>query len=183
MVQPHVILPSQHFQPPGKLTPERRLMMAVLDDAIRCVEKYRCSTDARGRRVFFEAKRWLLAEEPNWPYSFERICAVLDLDATAVRYRLLLAPPRQPASASCEMPFATHDRAAVAADISVDAASGIRSRTLPRSPTSGEKVGEIGQHLRAGAAASHASRSARCLNLGHKRGNNEFSQKTTASFR
>jgi hypothetical protein len=50
LFQPHVIVPAQHFNPPKKLAPEHRLMMAVLDDAVRCVEKYRCPTDARARR-------------------------------------------------------------------------------------------------------------------------------------
>lgn len=63
-------------------------MMAVLDAAVRCVERYRFPTDAQGRRLFHEAKQWLLAAEPHWPYSFERICAELDLDANAVRRSL-----------------------------------------------------------------------------------------------
>lgn len=103
LLQPHVILPAQHFHPPKKLAPEHRLMMAVLNDAVRCVEKYRSLADARGRRLFHEAQQWLLAAESHWPYSFEHICAVLDLDANAVRHRLRLAPKRQPVSVSCEM--------------------------------------------------------------------------------
>ena len=34
LFQPHVILPAQHFNPPKKLAPEHRLLMAVLDDAV-----------------------------------------------------------------------------------------------------------------------------------------------------
>jgi hypothetical protein len=100
LLQPHVILPAQHFNPPKRLAPEHRLMVAVLDDAVRCVEKYRFPTDARSRRLFHEAKQWLLAAEPHWPYSFECICAVLDLDANAVRHRLRLAPEPPPVSVS-----------------------------------------------------------------------------------
>jgi hypothetical protein len=96
MVQPHVILPSQYFEPCGGLTPEHRLRMAVLYDAIRCVEKYRFATDAQSQRRFHEVRRWLLAEETNWPYSFEAICEALGLDANAVRHRLRLAHCQQP---------------------------------------------------------------------------------------
>jgi hypothetical protein len=92
LFQPHVILPSQYFGSHGKLTPEHRLRIAVLDDAIQCVDKYRLATDPRGRRLFDEVRHWLLARETNWPYSFERICAALDLDANALRQRLRLAP-------------------------------------------------------------------------------------------
>lgn len=91
LFQPHLILPVQHFHLHKTTAPEHRLMAAVLDDAVRCVEKYRVPRDARGRRLFREAKEWLLATEPHWPYSFERICAALDLDASAVRHRLRLA--------------------------------------------------------------------------------------------
>ena len=92
LLQPDLILPVQYFHPPKKLSPEHRLMMAIVDDAFRCVEKNRHPKNAQGRRAFREAKLWLLAEEPHWPFSFEQICAVLDLDADAVRQRLQLAP-------------------------------------------------------------------------------------------
>ena len=135
LLQPHVILPAQHFNPPKKLAPEHRLMMAVLDDAVRCAEKYRFSTSARARRLFHEAKQWLLAAEPHWPYSFERICAVLDLDANAVRHRLRLAPERPPVSVSRAMQTTTPERGivdAVPSDSAVGSAAGIRSHTPPK---------------------------------------------------
>jgi hypothetical protein len=103
LLQPDLVLPVQHFNPPRKLAPEHRLMMAVVDDALRCIERHRCSTKARGRRLFQEVKEWLLAEDPHLPYSFEHICAVLDLDADAVRERLRLVPERPPRWVSREM--------------------------------------------------------------------------------
>lgn len=93
LLRPQLILPEQHFNPPQKHAPEQELMMAVLEDAVRCIEKYRFPTDGRGRRIFLEAQQWLLASEPHWPYSFECICAALDLDAGAVLHRLRLTPP------------------------------------------------------------------------------------------
>ena len=77
-------------------------MVAVLQDAIDCVVKHRHAKDYRGRRLFHEATQWLLAEETDWPYSFECICAVLDLDANAVR-RALRLPERQSALVSREV--------------------------------------------------------------------------------
>jgi hypothetical protein len=85
MLQPTVILPSQYFGPRRRLTPEHRLMIAVLQDAIDCVAQHRYAKHYRGRRLFDEATQWLLAVETDWPYSFECICGVLDLDANAVR--------------------------------------------------------------------------------------------------
>jgi len=91
MLQPNVILPSQHFGARKSLAPEQRLMIAVVQDAINCIEKYRFATDHRGRQLFDEVTQWLGATETGWPYSFEAICGVLDLDANAVRHRLGLA--------------------------------------------------------------------------------------------
>ena len=96
MMQLDIVLPSQHFGPRRKQAPEQRLMIAVLHDALDCVEKFRCATDSQGRRLFQEAKHWFLADEADWPYSFECICGVLDLDADAVRQRLRVAPESQP---------------------------------------------------------------------------------------
>jgi hypothetical protein len=99
MMQVDVILPSQHFGPSKKLAPERRLITAVLEDAINRATKYRFATDGPGRRLFDEEQQWLFSEETHWPYSFECICDVLDLDADAVRQGLRVAPVRQPAPA------------------------------------------------------------------------------------
>jgi len=89
-----ILLPSQHFRAARKHSPEQRLMIAVLHDALDCVEKYRGATDPQGRRIFQEAKQWLLADETHWPYSFEHICAALDLDSGAVLRRLQVAADR-----------------------------------------------------------------------------------------
>ena len=78
--------------PSKKLAPERRLMIAVLEDAINCVTKYRVATDGPSRRLFDEEQQWLFSKETRWPYSFECICDFLDLDADAVRQGLRLAP-------------------------------------------------------------------------------------------
>ncbi len=90
-----VLLPSQHFGASKKVAPEYRLMIAVLEDAITCVTKYRSATDTRGRRLFDEEQQWLFSEETHWPYAFACICDVLDLDADAVRRHLgLVAAPQ-----------------------------------------------------------------------------------------
>lgn len=90
MLQPDSVLPSQYFGSSRKATPEQRLMIAVLQDAIDCVAKHRHATDYRGHRLFAETAQWILAEETDWPFSFASICAVLDIDADAVRGALRL---------------------------------------------------------------------------------------------
>jgi hypothetical protein len=86
-----VLLPSQHFAEVRGHAPERRLMIAVLSEALNCIEKHRFAANDRDRRVFREAARWFLSKDTAWPYSFECICGVLELDPQAVRQRLGVA--------------------------------------------------------------------------------------------
>ena len=97
MLQLDIVLPSQHFGSRRKVAPEQRLMIAVLHDALECLQKHRLATDPRGRRVFQETEQWFLADDTDWPCAFECICEVLDLDANAVRQRLRVASPPQAA--------------------------------------------------------------------------------------
>ncbi len=99
VMQPDIVLPSQHFGPQHRQAPEQRLMIAVLQDALDCVQKHRFAKDAHRRQAFREARRWFLAGETDWPYSFECICDTLDLDADAVRRRLRVGrkPPEREA--------------------------------------------------------------------------------------
>lgn len=71
-------------------------MVAVLRNALGCIEEHRHATDTRDRRLLDETKQWFLATDTNWPYSFECICEVLDLDANAIRQRLGVVPDPQP---------------------------------------------------------------------------------------
>ena len=104
MMQLDILLPSQHFGARRMQAPEQRLMIAVLHDALDCVQKYRLATDPRGRRLFDEANHWFLASETDWPYSFECICGTLDLDSNAVRQHLRVAPAQQSVAAPRERP-------------------------------------------------------------------------------
>ena len=65
---------------------ERRLMLAVLEDALRTVLSARVgrSCDAWVR----EELRWFMSEDRSHPFAFEVICDVLDLDASWLRARL-----------------------------------------------------------------------------------------------
>jgi hypothetical protein len=87
-----VILPSQYFGTARKLTPEERLMVAVLDDALDCLVKHRLATDQQSRQLFEETRQWLLAVDSDWPYSFRGICGILNLDAGAVLRNLRIEP-------------------------------------------------------------------------------------------
>ncbi len=85
--QPDILLPAQ--QPRRRATtPEEALIVAVLEDAIDCVRKHRGTRSRRGRALFQDAENWFVLEQPEWPFSFERICACLELDPDGVRRAL-----------------------------------------------------------------------------------------------
>jgi hypothetical protein len=84
---PEVILPSQFFSAVPAVTerPEKRLMLAVLQDAVATLLKHAGSAGSGSRRLVREAEQWINARNHDWPFSFENICGVLNLDPAAMR--------------------------------------------------------------------------------------------------
>jgi hypothetical protein len=69
-----------------ELEPERRLILAVLSDAVDCYQQYAGATDGRGKRIFHEAESWIFQEkDPTRCFSFEHICELFDLSPTYIR--------------------------------------------------------------------------------------------------
>jgi len=67
LFEPDVLLPAQFFaafRRLGGLDRERLLMLAVLEDAIDCFQKYAFAKDPRGRQLFAEAAE--LVEHFQW---------------------------------------------------------------------------------------------------------------------
>lgn len=65
-----------------------RLMLAVLKDAVGCIERYRRRHGARSRPEYEAALHWVRTQDRAWPFSFENICLRLDLDADRLRSAL-----------------------------------------------------------------------------------------------
>jgi hypothetical protein len=64
------------------LEPERRLMLAVLRDAVKVVQLYAGSPQIHHRRLFHEADVWFATADRSNPFGFGAICDALGLDAT-----------------------------------------------------------------------------------------------------
>lgn len=77
------------FQQRSGSDPERRLMLAVLSDAIECYQKYANATTRRGRNLFTNAEKWINSRDTSWPYSFEHICDVLNISGNYLRLGLM----------------------------------------------------------------------------------------------
>ena len=64
---------------------ERRLMLAVLEDAVDCYRRGRGAHDPVTRRLFNETRAWLESTDRRATFSFASICDVLDIDADYLR--------------------------------------------------------------------------------------------------
>ena len=80
-----VILPDQ-ITPRRALDPERRLMLAVLREAVASY----VAGGRGGRDSAREVEAWFASDDTTWPYSFGNLCDALGLDRTAVRRALFL---------------------------------------------------------------------------------------------
>jgi hypothetical protein len=90
-LKPDVILPSQFFErikSKPSVQPEKRLMLAVMEDAIVTFQKCLPGTTRRQRRLLKEVEDWFASAEAGWPFSFQNICAALDLNADYLRLGL-----------------------------------------------------------------------------------------------
>ena len=88
LFQPDTLLPSQFFdriRRRRQFDGERRLMIAVLEDAVEIYRKQAGAMDARGLQLFKEAEEWVEDTGRTWLFSFENICDVLDIDAQYLR--------------------------------------------------------------------------------------------------
>jgi len=72
----------------GCLAPEKRLMVAVLDDALLTLARSRNASDRLARRLTAEVEEWIAADDPDWPFSFVNVCHALQLDPSCVRSRV-----------------------------------------------------------------------------------------------
>jgi hypothetical protein len=88
LFQPDTLLPSQFFDRVRRRSEhdgERRLMIAVLEDAVDVYRKQAGSRDPRGQQLFREAEEWIEDADRSWLFSFQNICDVLDIDADYLR--------------------------------------------------------------------------------------------------
>lgn len=92
ILEPDIFLPSQFYGNGGlsrKLEGEKRLMIAILKDAVECLEKYRGSRSDTGKNSYQNAIEWVEDTDTDWLYSFTNICDLLGFDPHYLREQLL----------------------------------------------------------------------------------------------
>src|SRR3989442_10805360 len=88
ILEPDIFLPSQFYGSGGlsrKLEGEKRLMIAVLKDAVECLEKYRDTRSTSGRVHYESAIEWVTDASTDWLFSFTNICDFLGFDPDYLR--------------------------------------------------------------------------------------------------
>ena len=88
LFQPDTLLPAQYLDTLQRTTflePEKRLMLAVLDDAVNCYRENLFSERGKDRRLFDEAEEWILTPGGDRAFSFDNVCESLGLNPEYLR--------------------------------------------------------------------------------------------------
>jgi hypothetical protein len=92
ILEPDTCLPSQFYGSRGlsrQLDGEKRLMIAVLKDAVECLEKYRSTRNGTGQELYDNSLAWIADAGTDWLFSFDNICGLLGFDPDYTRDFLL----------------------------------------------------------------------------------------------
>ncbi|GIW41504.1 MAG: hypothetical protein KatS3mg076_2081 [Candidatus Binatia bacterium] len=88
LFEPDALLPAQFyaaFRQASRVQGERHLMLAVLEDALDCYQKYAFAKDHHARQLFEEACQWIFSDDRDWPFSFQNICQTLEINPDWLR--------------------------------------------------------------------------------------------------
>lgn len=88
LFQPDALVNDQYlesFRRGAALEPERELMLAILEDAIKTLQENRLVLSAKKKRLFEETRDWFFSDDPSWIFSFVSVCSALGLNADYLR--------------------------------------------------------------------------------------------------
>lgn len=84
-----ILTPDQFVHPARESlaawTGERRLLLAVLEEAVHTYYKYCQARTRREKQLFGEVQEWFLSQDTHWLYAFENICSHLGFDPDCIR--------------------------------------------------------------------------------------------------
>ena len=92
LFQPDTLLSAQYFENFRKKIlpePEKRLMLAILEDGVNCFQDNLFAHNARSKRLFAEAEEWIVKPGGDWIFCFETVCETLGINPEYVRRGLL----------------------------------------------------------------------------------------------
>jgi hypothetical protein len=88
LFQPDTLLSEDYaanFRRKLPLEAERTLLLAVLEDGIRCYQENIDATGGKRRTLFEEAREWLFSDDADWFCSFVSICTLVNLEPNYIR--------------------------------------------------------------------------------------------------
>jgi hypothetical protein len=91
LFEPDTLVSAEYFQNFRRKTllePEKRLMLAMLEDAVNCFQVYATARSGRGKKLFNEAEEWIMMKHDDWIFSFVSVCEMLGFNAEYVRQGL-----------------------------------------------------------------------------------------------
>jgi len=100
---PDVVLPEQFFEGArrdSQASGEKALMLAVLEDGIRCFQEHLRNPRSNPRLLSQQAEAWIRAVDYEWPFSFNNVCETLGIDPSALRAALLAWKARRSAESA-----------------------------------------------------------------------------------
>ncbi len=68
-----------------KLEPEKKLMCAILEDAVDVLDKNRKARTSKGMELYQDTIRWIEERDTDGLFSFENICDVLGFNSNYLR--------------------------------------------------------------------------------------------------
>jgi len=82
---PEVVLPGQVPAASAGPVAEKRLMLAVLEDAVGTLQRYVHARSRREQRLLHETLEWFASDDLDWPFAFVNVCDGLGFDVDYLR--------------------------------------------------------------------------------------------------
>jgi len=73
----------------GELTPERALLLAMLERTAADLRNFRYARQHANQRLYMDAYLWVSSDDRSHPFSFENVCEFLKLSPEHLRANLL----------------------------------------------------------------------------------------------
>ena len=92
LFQPDALLSESYLETVRRksyLEPEKKLMLAILEDAVACYRRHGVGCKATERALFQETANWIMDEKAESVFSFQVICEVLGVNPEYVRKGLV----------------------------------------------------------------------------------------------
>jgi hypothetical protein len=105
LFQPDTLLSAQYFDNLRRralVEPEKRLVLAILEDAINCFQDNLFARTSKKKKLFREAEEWIVEDSGDWIFSFDNVCEILGFNPEYLRQGLLRWKEKKLAKPSLE---------------------------------------------------------------------------------